>query len=229
MNVRPSTPQRVESGPSPALPISPALVTLTAPLSVGAEAIRGLRTHIVAQHIEQGRRALAICGPSASVGCTFTAANLAVALAQVGLKTLLVDADLRTPSVQNIIASPGESEGLRGCLKLAGSRVDDFINHEVLPNLAVFYGGGDMSNPQELLARDWFEEVMNECMREFDATIVDTPPANTSADARRISHVVGYSLVVAKRNKTLVADVKTLVDQLTDDSVVVVGTLLNAD
>jgi len=209
--------------------LSPDLVTLSAPLSAGAEAIRALRTHILAQHIQAGRRALAICAPSAGVGCTFVAANLAVALAQVGLKTLLVDADLRTPALDRFITPAVMPSGLTACLASPGSRVGDFIDDDALPNLSVFYAGAAAANAQELLAREWFEEVMHHCLREYEITIIDTPPANTSADVRRISNVVGYSLVVARRNESLVADVKTLVEQLADDHVMVIGTLMNAD
>lgn len=208
---------------------SPDLVTLSAPLGGGAEAIRALRTHILAQHIQAGRRALAICAPSLGVGCTFVAANLAVALAQVGLKTLLVDADLRAPMINRLIIPSAPPAGLSTCLASPGSRVGDFIDDDLLPNLSVFYAGEAAANAQELLAREWFEDVMNHCLREYEVTIIDTPPANTCADARRISNIVGYSLIVARRNKSLVADVKTLAEQLIDDHVKVVGTLMNAD
>ncbi len=208
---------------------SPSLVTLAAPLTKGAEAIRALRTHVLAQHIQAGRRALAICGASADVGCTFVAANLAVALAQAGIKTLLVDGDMRSPMVDRLIKPTGLPPGLAACLASPGSSVGEFIETEVYPNLSVFYAGQAVANAQELLARDWFEDVMNFCLRDYEATIIDTPPANTCADARRISNVAGYSLLVARRNRSLVGDVKTLAEQLIDDHVKVVGTLLNAD
>jgi protein-tyrosine kinase len=209
--------------------LSPSLVTLSSPLSVAAESIRALRTYVVGQHIDQGRRALAICGPSPGVGCTFVATNLAVSLAQVGLKTLLVDADLRAPSVQNVITPAVPSGGLSACLANAGAEYGDHIDYDVLPHLSLFYAGERAANAQDLLAREWFQDLLQRCMRDFDITIIDTPPANGSADARRISHVAGYSLVVARRNRSLVSDVKTLVTQLMDDDVTVVGTLLNAD
>jgi capsular exopolysaccharide synthesis family protein len=208
---------------------SPALLTLAAPLSRGAESIRALRTHILAQHVQAGRRALAICAPSLEVGCSFVAANLAVALAQVGLKTLLVDADLRQPAIERFVIPPTRPSGLAACLAAPDSRVGDFIDDDLLPNLSVFYAGEAAENAQELLANEWFEAVMNHCLREYEVTIIDTPPANTCADARRISNVVGYGLIVARRNRSLVADVKTLAEQLIDDHVRVVGTLMNAD
>lgn len=208
---------------------SPQLVTLSAPLSSGAESIRVLRTHVLAQHVNAGRRALAICGASVDVGCTFVSANLAVALAQSGLKVLLVDADLRAPRMQEFIRPSNQPPGLGACLRTPGAAISEFIDEDVLPNLSVLYAGEEMTDTQELLAREWFDDVMKYCLREYDATIVDTPPANTSSDARRISNVVGYSLLVARRNRSLVSDVKTLAEQLIDDHVKVVGTLLNAD
>jgi Mrp family chromosome partitioning ATPase len=86
-----------------------------------------------------------------------------------------------------------------------------------------------MGDAQELLSREWFEQVMKYCLREYDVTIVDTAPANTSSDARRISNVVGHSLLIARRNRTLISDLKTLAEQMADDRVKVVGTVMNAD
>ena len=205
------------------------LVTLAAPLSPEAESIRALRTHVLAQHVQAGRRALAICAPSVGVGCTFLAANLAVALAQVGIKTLLVDGDLRTPGVQDVIKPASPAPGLAACLSAPGSDIGAFINPDAFPNLSIFYAGAATASAQELLANEWFEEVMNHCLREYEVTIIDTPPANTCADGRRISNVVGYGLIVARRNVSLVADVKILATQLVDDHVKIIGTIMKAD
>jgi protein-tyrosine kinase len=209
--------------------VSANLVAISAPLSSSAESIRILRTHILAQHVNAGRRALAICAASVDVGCTFVACNLGVSLAQSGLKVLLVDADLRAPHVHEFIRPVRESTGLAACLQAPGSAIGEFIDDEVLPNLSIFYAGAEAIGAQEMLAREWFDDVMKYCMREYDVTIVDTPPANTSSDARRISNVVGYSLIVARRNRSLVQDIKILTEQLIDDRVSVIGTLLKVD
>lgn len=204
------------------------LVTLTDPLSPGAEAIRALRTHVLTQHVQAGRRGLAICAASAQVGCTFVAANLAVALAQIGLKTLVVDGDLRAPALQEFFPPAGPVSGLARCLAMKAPRAGDFIEPDVLPNLSVLYAGEGALNAQELLAREQFELVIEQCLRDYDITIVDTPPANTSADARRIGNLIGYALIVARRNKSLVSDIKTLVEQLVEDHAAVIGTVMNA-
>lgn len=206
---------------------SQALVTISNPYERPAEAIRALRTHVMAQHVDEGRRALAVCAASEGVGCTFIAANLAVALSQIGVKTLLIDGDLRHPSVHTVIRPPRLLEGLRQCLASPDVHFGDSIDYEVLPNLSVMYSGGPAGNPQELLASDRFKGLMDFCLRDFDLTIVDTPPANSCSDARRVSTVVGYSLIVTRRNKSFIQDIKTLIGQLRADHARVVGTVLN--
>ncbi|MFN3514888.1 MAG: CpsD/CapB family tyrosine-protein kinase [Phenylobacterium sp.] len=207
--------------------LSNELVMISEPAGARAEAIRALRTYIMTQHVQGGRRALAICGASIDVGCTFVAANLAVALSQIGLKTLLIDGDLRRPAVDGLIRPVRSSIGLQQFLASADMDISEAIEAEVTPNLSVLHAGGPASNPQELLASSRFEDLMEVCMRDYDMTIVDTPPANLCADARRIGNVAGYALVVARRNRSLIDDVKTLVGELEGDHVHVVGSVLN--
>jgi capsular exopolysaccharide synthesis family protein len=207
--------------------LSSEVVMVSEPNGPRAEALRALRTHIVAQHVKLGRRALAVCAPSGGVGCSFVAANLAVALSQIGLKTLLVDGDLRAPSVGTFIVPTGEPQGLRQCLS-AGEPLGAYLHSANAPDdLAVLFAGGAAANAQELIGGERFKALMEGCLRDFDITLVDTPPANLCADARRIASVLGYSLVVARRNVSLVHDVKTLVGELEVDRVEVVGTVLN--
>jgi capsular exopolysaccharide synthesis family protein len=209
------------------LALSPSLVVSANPLDGPAEAIRALRTHLMAQHFQEGRRALAICAASRGVGCSFIAANLALALAQIGVKVLLIDADLRTPKQTSLFGVKSRLRGLAECLASKDVTLRDYIQTDVQPSLSVMFSGAAPENPQELLAGDGFRTLSEFCLREFDATIVDTPPANTCADARRVSTVMGYSLIVARRNVTYVDDVKTLAAQLTADHSRVVGTVLN--
>jgi Mrp family chromosome partitioning ATPase len=98
---------------------------------------------------------------------------------------------------------------------------------DVLPFLSILYAGQPASNAQELLAGDRFRALMNFCLREYDVTIVDTPPANSSSDARRIAGLIGYALIVASRDRTMVKDVQVLISQLQADRAAVVGTVMN--
>jgi len=205
---------------------SPTLVMINDPASGTAEAIRALRTHLMAQHLKEGRRALAVCGASEGVGCSFIAANLAVAFCQIGIKTLYIDGDLRKPAGEQLFGYSGPRTGLAFCLTDAEA-FSRQVHHEVQPNLSVMFAGGIPASPQELLASDRFQTLMEFCLREYDLTLVDTPPANTCSDARRISTVAGYSLIVARRNLSYVGDVKALAAQLEADHSRVVGSVLN--
>lgn len=225
-SMRSSVPSSVVSE-MPSARVSDDLVALKAPQGMRAEAIRALRTHVVAQHVDGGRRALALCAPSAGVGCTFVAANLAVALSQIGIKTLLIDGDLREPGLETYFPPLRARPGLRHCLASTEVSFVECIEAEALPNLSILYAGGSAPNPQELLAGDRFRDLMDVCLRDYDATIIDTPPASRCADARRIGNVVGYSLIVARRNFSLIDDVKTLIRELQEDHAKVIGTVLN--
>lgn len=218
---------------SPQLPeeraygFSPSIVTLSNPTGVVSETIRALRTHVQSQHFQGGRRGLAICGPSREVGTTFVAVNLAVSLARIGITTLLIDANMREPGIERYITPTTQGGGLREALLDERANAGDYIDANVFPNLSVLYSGGATPHAHELLARARFSEIISLYLRDYDATIVDTPPANTSADARLVSNAVGYSLIVTRKDKTLMADLKTLVQQLESDRATVVGTILN--
>lgn len=202
------------------------LVVLTDPASERAESIGALRTHVMAQHLTAGRRSLAVCSPSAEVGCTSMATNLAVALADGGLKTLLIDADMRHPAVQQLIRPSRDVPGLQQCLADESVKFGDAIQFDVLPNLSVLYAGGRAERPQDLLATPRFAHLVDLCLREFDITIADTPPSNASADTRRIAAVMGYSLLVVGRDRTFVSDVKILAEELVADHSVIIGSVL---
>ncbi len=212
---------------SVAFSFSDELIILSDPHGQSAEYIRALRTQVMAQHMEAGRRALVVCEAAPHLGATFVATNLAVSLAQAGVDTLLIDGNLRTPSVQRFIRPDRELRGLRDCLASSTPTVGDFVHENIQPHLSVMFAGGSALNAQELLARTTFEQVINACMRDYTMTIIDTPPANSCADCRRIAHVGGYGLIVSRRHKGLVEDVKTLANQLRTAHCSVIGTVLN--
>lgn len=207
---------------------SPDLVTLAEDRPHEAEAIRTVRTHIIARHLRDGRRGLAMCGAGKGSGVTFTAANLAVSLAQVGVATLLIDGDMREPSLEKFIRpQQGEPDGLRQCVAEEQVEASNYIHAEVIPNLSLLYSGGVAPNAQEILGGDGFRRLIERCLRDFEFTIINTPPANTCADGLRIASMIGYALVVAKANVSRVRDISDLAEQLQEDGARVVGTVLN--
>jgi len=208
-------------------PVSDEVIVLTDPRGVRAEAVRLLRTQIIAQHIKAGRRGLAFVAPVADSGCSNLIANLAVLLAQVGIKTLLVDANMRDPRQHQIFGLDADAPGLSSYLSLAVARPERVVNANVLPSLAIITAGPPVPRPQELLSTRRFRDGVNILLREYDIVLFDTPPANSSADALTIGAAAGYVLIVGRRDHTFFKDVNTLVDQLQTSRCPVIGSVLN--
>ncbi len=207
--------------------VSDELVVLSDPVGAKAELIRLLRTQIIAQHIKPGRRAVAFVAPMDGVGCSYLAANVATALSQIGTKTLLVDGNLRSPRIDQLFGLAASSPGLSSYLTLKVARPERVVHANVLPNLSVITAGPPVARPQELLSSARFRDGMNTLLREYDIALFDTPAANSCADALTISGVIGYAIIVARRNRTFVADVATLAQQLGAARSAVLGSVLS--
>ncbi|HEV2569883.1 CpsD/CapB family tyrosine-protein kinase [Sphingomonas sp.] len=217
--------ERVELSPSHAPAIES--VMINDPQGLEAESIRALRTRLAAQHLREGRRSLAVCAAAAEAGCTYVALNLAVAMAQAGVRTAIVDANLRNPMIADLCSLPLSMPGLADYLSNDGVTLADIVDAELMPNLAVIGGGEPPHNPQELLSGARFRGLVDQLLREYDLTIFDTPPANICSDGQRVATMAGFSLIVSRKHQSYVEDVKTLAKQLRADRSVVVGSILN--
>lgn len=222
-------PARAVAAQRDTTPAVPAIesVMVTAPHTTEAESIRALRTRLVAQHLREGRRSLAISAAAGESGCTYIAVNLAVAMAQAGIRTALVDTNLRDPMVADLCGLPLDMPGLAEYLADETIAMSEIVDTDSLPNLAVIGGGDSPENPQELLSGARFRGLADQLLREYDLTIFDTAPANICSDGLRVATMAGFSLIVTRKHKSYVADVKTLAKQLRADRSVVVGSILN--
>ena len=217
--------ERVEPVPTPSAAIES--VMINDPQGLEAESIRALRTRLAAQHLREGRRSLAVCSAAAEAGCTYVALNLAVSMAQAGVRTAIVDANLRDPMIADLCSLPLSMPGLSDYLANDGVTMAEIVDADLMPNLAVIGGGETPSNPQELLSGARFRGLVDQLLREYDLTIFDTPPANICSDGQRVATMAGFSLIVSRKHKSYLDDVKTLAKQLRADRSVVVGSILN--
>ncbi len=212
---------------APTTMLSDEIVVVSDPASARAEALRLLRTQIIAQHVGAGRRAFAVAGATDGAGATYTAANLAAALSQVGIKTLLVDANLRNPRIDTVFGIDPNGPGLSTYLSLEVNRPERVVYPDVLPNLSVIPAGPPVARPQELLSGTRFRSGVDILLRQFDVAVFDTPAANENADALTVAGVLGYALIVARRNHAFVKDVQVLSAQLQASRATVIGSVLN--
>lgn len=206
---------------------SPELVALTQPFSVQAEAVRAVRSQVTMRWDKASgpRLALAVISPGTGDGKTFFAANLAVSLAQLGGRTLVVDADLRSPR-QHEVFKVGNSAGLSTLLSgRAESQVIQAVDG--VAGLFVLPCGPIPPNPLELLERPAFGLLMRELASKFDHVVIDTAAASHGADACVVAAKCGAALVLTRKHQNKVASLQELVASLAGSSVQLVGAVVN--
>lgn len=203
------------------------LVVANKPFSHQAESFRAIRSQLIMRLYsgDAPRCALAIVSPDSGDGKTFFSANLAVALSQIGGRTLLVDADLRGPRQHGLFGIENTS-GLSGVLS---GRAEANVIHQVrdLPSLYVMPVGNVPPNPLELFERPAFGLLINELVSKFDHVIVDSPAAVYGADASVIAARCGAALVVARKNTSRVRALQDLVVTLSEGPARLAGVIMN--
>jgi protein-tyrosine kinase len=155
---------------------------------------------------------LAVVAANQGEGCSELAANLAVVFSQMGERTLLIDANLRFPD-QHIIFNLKQPRGLSDIL-IGRNDLSVASKLDSLSGLSVLGAGTIPPNPQELLNRRGFAELLVKAKEQFDVVIVDTPPAVATSDAQAIAARCGGALMVSSLNQTRMADLANVRDQL---------------
>ncbi|WP_457390618.1 polysaccharide biosynthesis tyrosine autokinase [Roseateles sp. P5_E1] len=206
---------------------SPELVTLLQPFSVQAEAIRAVRSQVTMRLSKPDtvRQAMAVISPASGDGKTYFAANLAVALAQLGGRTLIVDADLRGPR-QHEVFKVSNSAGLSSLLS-GRSETQVIQAVEGVPGLFVLPCGPIPPNPLELIERPAFGLLVRELTSKFDHVVIDTAAASLGSDACVVAAKCGAALVLTRRHENKVAALQDLVASMSGSSVQLIGAVVN--
>lgn len=211
-----------------ARPGNPELVVAANPFSDEAEAFRELRSQLMMSVMtgEEPRRALSVLSPNIGDGKTYLAANLAIAFSQLGGRTLLVDADMRTPRQQNVFGIGHPMAGLSGILS---GRAEQNVIVQIpdLPSLYLLPAGAVPPNPLELVQRPAFGLLVAELLSKFDYVVVDTPANVHGADARVIAAKCGAALVMGRKGKSRMAAMDKLLKGLGKSAVKVAGVVMN--
>jgi capsular exopolysaccharide synthesis family protein len=202
-----------------------ALVVNAAPQSNRAEAFRALRTSV--QFLAQPDRTLSLLVTSARPGDgkSTVAANLALALAESGLRVALVDADLRRPSVADTFDLEGAA-GLTTVL-IGQAGLDDVLQEWGSAGLHVLTSGPLPPNPSELLASPAMAAVLAELEAAHDVVVVDTAPLLPVTDGVVLSRVVSGTLVVGHARRTRRAVLREALTLLQRVDARVVGVVLS--
>jgi non-specific protein-tyrosine kinase len=200
------------------------LTALLRPRSPIAEAYRTLRTNLEFAMVDTPARSILVTSPVPGDGKTTVAANLAVALAQAGRRTILVDADLRRPTIAEVfgIQSPGLTD-----LVTRHRTAADFLVATEQPNLRVLVSGPVPPNPGELLATQWFRRMLDSLTEAADVVVLDSAPLVLVADAAVVAAQVDATLLVVRAGTTRKDAILRSVDALRQAGARVLGVALN--
>ena len=201
------------------------LIAISQPYSSQVEALRVLRGQLVMRWFDDEHRSLAVASAKAGEGCSYLAANLAVVFAQLGQRTLLIDANLRDPRQHHIFklkANIGLSDILAGRADLGSA-----IQLESVENLSILSAGAVTSNPLELLSRASFKGLMKQAVVQYDVVLVDTTPVTMTADAQATVAQCGSALLVSRLNHTKFSDLIEMRDQIAITGAQIVGSVIN--
>ena len=178
-----------------------ALFTIAAPKSPVTEQFKTVRTNIKFAQTDKPIKSVVITSSGPSEGKSTLSSNLAVAFAQSGMRTLLVDADMRRP----VVHSTFDLENTRGLSTLLSVRrlsLQDVTQDTDIPNLSVMTSGPKAPNPSELLSSQRMRRVIELLEQQYDFIIFDMPPLINVTDAQIISNQVDGVILSVKEGVT---------------------------
>jgi chain length determinant protein tyrosine kinase EpsG len=204
--------------------VDPVLTILHEPFSHAAEQIRRLRSELVLRFEENACVKLVVISPDRGEGKSYIAASLAISLAQLGKRTLLVDADLRTSS-QHTLFGLGRRDGLSSVLAKRLPLEQAVI--QVMPKLQILPAGPPPPNPLEILRAPHLDNLLDGYANQFDACIVDSYSAGLASDAQMVANQIGCVVVVALQDQTSMSALRLTLDDMRAADVEVLGCILN--
>ena len=188
------------------------------------EAYNSIRTNLL--FTQQGEKCpiFVITSPTANNGKTINSANLAINFAQMGKKTLVIDADMRNPSLHKLF-SLSSRNGLSEIL--AGLTDNITVTKTDIENLSILTSGKIPPNPTELLSSPRMDKLLDFVKEHYGCVFIDTPPINIVTDATVFAQkATGYILIV-KTDTTNVPELKTTVSTLQGINANILGFILN--
>lgn len=201
------------------------LIAQLNPRSPIAEQYRTIRTNLQYAAVDQKLETLLVTSSTPAEGKSMTTANLGVVYAQQGKKVLLIDADLRKPTVHYTFRLDN-LQGLSNIL-VGDGRLEQVANASSIDNLDIISSGPIPPNPSELLGSQMMRKLIEEAKQIYDIIIFDTPPILAVTDAQILANVVDGSILVVRSGKTEYEAAIKAKESLEKSSSKILGTVLN--
>ncbi|MFR1201062.1 MAG: CpsD/CapB family tyrosine-protein kinase [Clostridium sp.] len=195
------------------------------PKSIEAEAYRRLRTNIEYSSFDDKYKVIVVTSSFPGEGKSTTAGNLAISMSDTEKKVLLIDCDVRKPSLHRKFKI-SNSKGLTELIM--GKSSFNEISYKYNENLTIITSGSKVPNPSELLGSEVMYRFLQEARENFDYVIMDTPPVKLVTDAQILGSKADGTLLVVKAESTKKNQVASSVDLLRKVNATVMGTVLNA-
>ncbi|MDR3390219.1 MAG: chain length determinant protein tyrosine kinase EpsG [Sulfuriferula sp.] len=204
---------------------SPELVCAYRPFTQPAEKIRILRNQLISRWFGNGKKTLSILGAGSGVGTSYITANLAVAFAQLGQRTLLIDANLHSPRQHQIF----NLDNRAGLASMLAGRADmsSIVKIQSLSELSVLPAGAMPPNPAELISRGMRSKLMSELGQHYDVILIDTPAFAEHAESASLAIISEGSILVAGQDRTKYHDLEQIRDTLNGTNAQLIGTVFN--
>jgi len=205
--------------------LSEPVVTLLDPAGMASEAYRSLRTSLLyAAAADAPQTVILITSPGFADGKSITCANLAVVLAQADKETLVIDGDLREPSLHRIFGVPNVS----GVVNVLSGEHDLLeVCKEPFPGLKIISAGPIPPHPAELLSSGRFAELVGQARLQFDYVLIDSPPTESVSDPMIIATRADAVLLVLDSEVTSKGSLRKAMRNLEAVGANVLGTVMN--
>ena len=196
------------------------------PTSSSAEGFRTLRAAISLIRNSERMKVIAVTSTIPSEGKSLVASNLAIVTAQTGLRTVLVDSDLRRPSVHKAFQLQSLT-GLTSYLTERVSSIADITHSSVVANLDIICCGSTPSNPSELISSRRMVQFLEELSKRYDRIILDCPPVSAVADPLVVGAMADGIVFVTKFNKIRKGHAVRSIQRIQDSGINIIGLVLN--
>ena len=201
------------------------LVTQNDPKNPAAEAYRVIRTSVQFAQAGKELKTIAITSCTPNEGKSMTVANLAIVLTQAGKSVLIMDCDMRNPTVHKNF-NLSNKVGLSSCISM-GTAVDDAVQATAIEGLDALTAGVIPPNPSELLGSERMQNILQRAKGEYDYVLIDTPPVLPVADSLVLCRMVDGLIMVIDSGEVKVEMAREVKHQLVHAGANILGVVLN--